>query len=159
MDTSNMYIALYNADRDQVRFGLAMENGRKVDVSTEPGWQPRQAGEGLTEKVIRTNKAQRPKDLKQVYGTAAKDYIGSIPKSWMGIPLVVEGQVIGVIVLRSYEKVEAYDRYHENALQVIADYAAIAIQNTRLYQELAHKNNELQMLYELGKGLNAGLTG
>lgn len=157
MDTGNMYIALYDGEKDEVSFGLAMENGRRVDIHTEPGWQPRMAGEGLTEWVINTRQAQRPANLEEVYATVAKDYIQSIPNSWMGIPLMFEGQVIGVIVLRNYESFEAYDRYHQNTLQVIVDYAAIAIQNARLYQELAQKNDELQMLYELGTGLNASL--
>lgn len=53
MDTNNMYVALYDEEKDEVLFGLAFENGHQIDVKTEPNWQPRKAGQGKTEEIIR----------------------------------------------------------------------------------------------------------
>jgi two-component system sensor histidine kinase HydH len=160
MDTSDVYIALYDPDPSRpddynpeapeksvihgtVRFGLAMDDGRRVDTQCEKGWQPRKAGHGLTEYVIRTKKAYRPADVEQAYRTIARDYIGEIPKSWMGVPMVVENQVLGVVVLRKDEYANAYTDDDEEVLQAIAGQAAVAIENAGLYQELKAAQSEI----------------
>lgn len=152
MDTRNMYIALYDKGKDEVSFGLVVENGRRVDVTRDPGWQPRKAGQGLTEWVIRTRQAQRPPDPEEAYRTFAKHYVGKIPKSWMGVPLIIQDEVIGVIVLISDEQENAYTEYHQDVLQ---EYGAIAIHSARLYQQLVRRIDELEMLKELGDSLSS----
>jgi PAS domain S-box-containing protein len=154
MDTSDMYIALYDDEKEQVSFGLAMDNGRRVDVLKEEGWEPRQAGEGMTEWVIETKEAQRPPNPEEEY-RKFKNYVPPAPKSWMGIPLIARGRVIGVIVVMSFDKTGAYEQYHQDALQAVADYAAIAIQNARLYQQLTRNIGELEMLRGLGDSLSS----
>jgi GAF domain-containing protein len=54
MDTNNMYIALYDKASDIARFGLAYVDGDQIDVKNDPRWQPRKAGKGRTEEIIRS---------------------------------------------------------------------------------------------------------
>ncbi|HEY72313.1 MAG: hypothetical protein DRJ03_15880 [Chloroflexi bacterium] len=152
MDTSDMYIALYEPDSEQpdeynsekpeesvihgtVRFGLAMDNKRQVDTEHEKGWEPRKAGHGLTEYVIRTKLPYRPSDVEKAYKTIATEYIGKTPRSWMGVPMMVGNKVLGVVVLRNDEYENVYDKDDEEVLQTIAGQAAVAIENARLYAD------------------------
>jgi PAS domain S-box-containing protein len=155
MDTRNMYIALYDEEKDEVSFGLVSDNGRRVDVDNEPGWQPRKAGQGLTEWVIRNRQPLRPPNPAEAYRTIAKHYVGEVPKSWMGVPLIIQDKVIGVIVLISDEQKNCYTQHHQDLLQ---DYATITIQSARLYQQLSRRINELEMIKELGDNLRSLLT-
>jgi GAF domain-containing protein len=173
MDTDNMYIALYEPNPEQpdedgasadraihgtVRFGLAMQYGRRVDTTSEEGWGPRQAGQGLTEYVIRTKKPYCPDDVEEAYNTIAEDYIDNLPESWLGVPMMVENQVLGVVVLRNEQEANVYDGDDLEVLQTIASQSAIALRNTRLVQDLRQTNEELEALRELQEDLSGPLA-
>jgi signal transduction protein with GAF and PtsI domain len=67
-------------------------------------------------------------------------------KAIMSLPLLVEGQVIGV--LRVYdEECREYAPHEVEFLQAVADLSAIAIENARLHQALK-KEYELLAAYE-----------
>jgi GAF domain-containing protein len=178
MDTSDMYIALYEPDPSQpdeynfenpeksiihgtVRFGLAMDNKRQVDTEHEKGWGPRKAGHGLTEHVIRTRQPYRPSDVKKAYETIATEYIGKIPKSWMGVPVMIENEVLGVVVLRNDEYENVYGEDDEEVLQAIAGQAAVAIDNAKLYYHLEERVQErtqqIAALQEIGTKITSQL--
>ena len=63
-------------------------------------------------------------------------------RSYVGAPIRLRGTVIGVINLHSAE-LGFYTAEHAQRLQAFADQAAIAIENTRLYSELANYNSNL----------------
>lgn len=58
---------------------------------------------------------------------------GDLPKSLIYIPLWSKGQAIGVLTVQSFEK-DAYTKGHYNLAKNIANYMAIAIEKTLLYQ-------------------------
>jgi PAS domain S-box-containing protein len=62
--------------------------------------------------------------------------------TWLGVPLISKGEVVGVIAL---EKVEANYYTHENidALVTFAGQAAVALENAKLYEESIRKAVEL----------------
>jgi len=65
-------------------------------------------------------------------------------KSWMGAPLIVNNEPIGVLTTDSYQ-VGAYQTEDGKVLQAFADQAAQAIQNARLFDEIqqAKENAEV----------------
>lgn len=173
MDTDNMYIALYEPDPEHpdepgasedreihgtVYFGLARQDGRSVYTEKEEGWGARKAGHGLTEYVIRTKKPYCPDDVEKAYNTIATDYIQNIPESWLGVPMMVENRVLGVVVLRNEQQANVYDADDLEVLQTIASQSAIALRNTRLIQDLKESNEELEALRELQEDLSGPLS-
>jgi GAF domain-containing protein len=173
MDTDNMYIALYEPDPEHpdepgasedreihgtVYFGLARQDGRSVDTEKEEGWGARKAGHGLTEYVIRTKKPYCPDDVEKAYNTIATDYIQNVPESWLGVPMMVENRVLGVVVLRNEQQANVYDADDLEVLQTIASQSAIALRNTRLVQDLKESNEELEALRELQEDLSGPLS-
>jgi PAS domain S-box-containing protein len=59
---------------------------------------------------------------------------GIDPRSIMGVPLRTRGQLIGVLVLMSTDPARAYGPADLRAAEALAERAALAIENGRLYQ-------------------------
>ena len=145
VDAKNMYIAFYeevpgNPDEfdtehlekseihGTLRFALAYEEGKR---ETYP---ERKAGNGLSEYVIRARKSFVPSYVKKAYLEIAQDQIGKIPRSWLGVPILAEDKVFGVIVLRNNDYAGIYTQDDLEVLEILAGQAAVALRNLHLYQ-------------------------
>ncbi len=64
-------------------------------------------------------------------------------RSWMGVPLLVQDAVIGLLNV-SHARPEAFGHGLEPLIQLFANEAATAIQNTRLYQQARREIEERQ---------------
>jgi PAS domain S-box-containing protein len=69
-------------------------------------------------------------------------------RSWLGVPLVARERTIGVIALFS-ETPYAYDEEHQRFLYAIADQAAMAIDNARLYEEQRRRAIQLDTVRDV----------
>lgn len=159
MDTRNMYIALYDEETEMVSFGLAMIDGRRVDVREERGWQPRKAGEGATEEVIRISKPLFLRTRREAEEWYAKhvEYIGLVPSTWLGVPMIAREKVLGVIALHNLEQDHAYGQDDLDVLQTMAGQAAIAMENSRLFGQEQKRADEMAFVNEVGRLLSATL--
>lgn len=83
---------------------------------------------------------------------APKPRISDI-QSWLGVPLVVKGEVLGVLNIDSCQRGRFTQRDVEVA-QTFADSAAIAIENARLYAEsVARREQELEIARRIQSNL------
>jgi len=162
MDTDNMYIALYDEVPDTVRFGLAFVDGKPVDVETEEGWQPRRAGKGKTEEIIRTRKslfhATKVEAEKWYARPGHEEYVGAALPSWLGVPMIVGEKVLGVIATYHPTREYVYSGDDLGILQAMAKMAAIALDNARLYEETRELQDEVvaaKQLATLGTAMAA----
>lgn len=139
MDTTNFYIALYDPQRDEVSFPLAVEQGER-----QP-WRPRRTGQGLTEHVLQSG---RPvliqSDLVGYLQARGIEAIGAEARSWLGVPMRIGEQVIGIIAVQSYSDETRYGEEDRDILDNIARQAAVAIQNARTVAEMRQLNEHLQ---------------
>src|SRR5829696_1763914 len=63
--------------------------------------------------------------------------------SFLGVPIVVHGEAWGNLYLTEKDAGE-FTEDDEEAITVLADWAAIAIANSRLYRDVRRRNDELQ---------------
>lgn len=128
MPTQEFYVALYNAELDEVYFPLAIESGKQVQ------WRSRRAGNGLTEYILRNRTAQLIRDdvAGHLHGLGIEN-VGKVSACWLGVPILAGEEPLGVIALQSYDTSQVYDDRHKEILSTIAAQAAIAIQNAHLY--------------------------
>jgi GAF domain-containing protein len=139
MDATNLYVALYDAEQDEISFPLYAE-GELIRTSTG-----RKTGQGLTEHVIRTRaplliSENVPARLQEL----GIESIGRESQSWLGVPMTIGAQVIGVIAVQSYTTPRVYNERHRDLLYVIANQAAIAVQNARLFGQVQATLKELE---------------
>jgi two-component system, cell cycle response regulator len=77
-------------------------------------------------------------------------------RSWLGVPLIVQERVIGMVSIDSYTE-DYFTPEHLRFASAFADQVAIAIENTRLYDEVEQRVNELSCLYLAAQDLAASL--
>src|SRR5205823_10050102 len=81
--------------------------------------------------------------------------------SWMAVPLTLRDQVSGMLVLTSKEE-NAFTPHHATLALAIANQAAIAIENARLYaqaQDLAAVEERQKLARELHDSVSQALYG
>jgi diguanylate cyclase (GGDEF)-like protein len=130
MHLDMFYIALYDEETHTITLELCKENGQtmpKVKISLERG--------GLTGRIISTREPLLVQDWLvdgQQYNAIVKK-MGADMLSYLGVPMVFDGRVIGVLSVQSTEP-HAFDRNDQGLLQAMAAQTAMALENARLHQ-------------------------
>ena len=65
--------------------------------------------------------------------------------SFLGVPIVIRGEAWGNLYLTEKEGGEEFDQADENSAVILADWAAIAIENARLYREAESRRGDLEV--------------
>ncbi len=130
MPAHTFYIALYDAMNNEVTFPFAMEADQPKEIMA------RQGGNGLVEYVLRE---KRPLLIPKNAAAAAKNLnltlFGREPACWLGVPIMLAENPIGVMAVQSYDQSSLFDDWHQDVLMTIAAQAAMAIQNARRYAQ------------------------
>ena len=67
-----------------------------------------------------------------------RENIGPIPKTFVGVPMVIKDRVIGAIVAHDLERENAFDEDSFRLFQTITSQAAIGFENVRLIAQLEY---------------------
>lgn len=154
LDASNFYIALYDAERDEVTFALDVADGK----ITRP-YSSRRAGQGLTEYIIRNRTPLLIEGgVEKRLAELGIQAIGRTAQSWLGVPLLSGERVVGVMAVQSYTSPGAYSKRDLDLLTTIAAQAAVAIENARLLQALQQRVEDLSFLHEATQAILAAET-
>jgi sigma-B regulation protein RsbU (phosphoserine phosphatase) len=123
---------------DEKRRKLVERFSRRYDEKAALGSVPLDSG--LTGAAARTGKPVLARDT-----LADSRYVEAYPgiRSEIAFPLILNHRVVGVMDLES-ERVGAFTEDHVRTLSLIAPQIAAAIENARLYQELAKRERETQ---------------
>jgi GAF domain-containing protein len=155
MDATNLYVALYDPEQDEVSFPLHI-----AGETIQRGLEGRRGGKGLTEHVIRTREPLLIKEnvTARVNELGLESTTEQKAQSWLGVPMMIGDQVLGVIAVQSYTTERLYNEHHRDLLRAVASQAAIAIQNAHLFEQTQARAEELVVLNELGQTLTARLN-
>jgi putative methionine-R-sulfoxide reductase with GAF domain len=103
--------------------------------------------DSIAGEVIRTGKPQR------LVGTSRglKVVTGYIVNAIVYVPIVLRGTILGVLSVDNRTRDRAFTEEDERLLSVLAGYAAIALEKTRLLDELERREQMLDGQYRLGQ--------
>jgi PAS domain S-box-containing protein len=147
--SDSFFVALYDHNTDQLEFRIRVDRDLHEDPSVRP------LGNALTAYVINHKKPllihdyEREKDQlpkMTLWGT------GEPSRSWLGVPMLVGEDVLGLISVQSYST-NAYGERELELLTTIADTVAVAIENARLYEAEKHRAARLTQIMQLGTEL------
>jgi len=153
IDTSNFYIALVDEKENKLYFPYHIDE-------LEDDFEPQHLEEkSLTCYVIKNKRSMllnydKIKKLKENgelldAGVITKDIF------WFGVPLKVEGKVIGAMAIQSYSNSNPYSEKDTTLLEFVSSQVATAIERKRAEEELkrlAHYDT-LTVAYNRGYGL------
>jgi GAF domain-containing protein len=153
MDARNFYIALYDEHERRINFPLAYENGERVTYTS------RLFGEGFTEYIILS---RRPLLIKRNVQEFARQIgqpaVDSNVRSWLGVPIAIAENVLGIMAVQSREPAYSYDESHRDILISIAAQAATAIRNSQFYMSLRHQTSNLFIMNSVLTAINSTLN-
>jgi PAS domain S-box-containing protein len=130
LDATNFYIALYDQDTQQVSFPF--------DTTQEEGdrFPALPADQGITGYIIRNRESVLiEQDVPQRLAEMGVEMVGEPALSWLGVPMIVGDQVLGVMGVQSFTTPGAYDEHDRDLLAALATQVASALTNARLFEQ------------------------
>lgn len=152
VNADNFYVALYDAESDEVSFPYAFQEG------VPQRWSWRKSGMGMTEYVIRTRVPQLIQgDDEEENAKRGIEKIGKPSHSWLGVPIMLRNEVIGVMAVQSFDSSVTYTEKHLRLMQMISTQAAQMVENARSYAALKRRGEEFQELLKVSTDLASTL--
>lgn len=138
IDTRNFFLALYDEDTNSLSLPYFKDERDTFDQFP--------AEKTMSALVIETKESMllNREQLMQLIEAGTIKAVGSIPHIWLGIPLMVEGRVIGVMVLQNYQDVDAIREEHRQLLQVISPQITLSIVRKQAEERLRRSEQELR---------------
>jgi len=139
----NCYIATISTDTKRLEFPYYSDEINTLIAS-------REIGLGLTEFVLRSGSAElinpsRVKELtanNEIDAVTAKNMLEQ-NNSWLGSPLVVDGEISGVIAIQSYSQDEHYSLRDLELLRFVSHHIAVALERKRSSDAIQAYNQRL----------------
>ncbi len=152
----NFLVALYDSGTNSISIPYMLEKsidgGEITQIETFP------LGEGLTSILIRTKQPLMiVEDTERRAAALGAKVVGKTAKSWLGVPLLTAGDVIGAIIVQDTEHELAFDDGDMRFLTTLAAQIAGAIHNTRLLEETRGRALQLQTAAEIARDISGSL--
>ncbi len=145
MPAENFFIGLYDPQSNQISYPYF------VDERDQPLDAPAPLEEkSLTAYVIRTGHSllcDLPR-FAQLEAEGAVELIGAQSLIWLGVPLKIEGQVLGVMAVQHYTDASAYGLREMRMLEFVSSQVASAIQRKQVEANLRQSEERFRSLFE-----------
>jgi PAS domain S-box-containing protein len=129
-DTNNFFIALYDKNKETLSlpfFSDEKDNFYEIPTKkTITGWVIKK----------RTSVLLKENDLKVLEESGDIDLIGTPCKVWMGVPLSVENEIIGVMCLQDYHNENKFTNEDRYVMEFIANQIAMTLQRRMMLDNL-----------------------
>jgi PAS domain S-box-containing protein/putative nucleotidyltransferase with HDIG domain len=144
MPCDSFVVALHDETADENIIVYALEGDHRLPLQRLPG------GKGLTGKVVAGGESIIVDDLIAEKTDVVRVGEPRMVNSLVAVPLRLGEKTTGMISAQSYN-VSAYGPEERVLLEMLASYAAIAIENARLYQEAIRAAERRSILHEVSQ--------
>lgn len=145
MYAANFYVALYDADRNAIRFVYYVD--QRDPPMPEQQWLALESADASPTAWVILNR--RPlfmtaqEDAQKTWGS------GSRAEHWIGFPLLDhENRALGAMVVQSYDQAQIYSEEDCNLFEIIANHVSAAIRNLQSVDMLERKVRERTTMLE-----------
>jgi PAS domain S-box-containing protein len=155
MHADNFFIALFDSASQIISFPYF------VDEQADSPPEPRKISTGLTGLVLQTGKAiltdlefmrqtRKQGDQISVEALDGATYVesGTPAAVWLGVPLIIHGEPIGVMAVQDYQDASAYGEDEKQVLSYVATQTAVAIERKRAEESLRELVEKHRALFE-----------
>lgn len=144
IDLTNFFIAIYHKESNRVSFPYFVDQYDSGKVYAD------QINEenSLTGEILITQKAVFHKRADLQLRVAQNRLIGTAPETWIGVPLKIKGEVIGIMSTQCYEDQDRFAPIDLDILNSISDQVALAIERKRNEQSLIASEKKYRTIIE-----------
>lgn len=144
MGNVNFAIAIYDQESDTITVPYMFDGKEVRSVPAFP------LGEGLTSILIRTRKSlMLVEDTERRTRELGAKMVGKPALSWLGVPLLVAGDVLGAILAQDLEREGRFDEDDQRLMETLASQVAVAVRNARLLESSYHQAERERLLYDI----------
>ncbi len=156
MHASNFYVSLYDAATGVLTSPYFADE--KGDEPPPPTFIERD-NKSLRAHVLLTRKTLHLSGPEIEAGRLAGQFEprGTPAEDWVGVPLKIDGQVIGLLTVQSYQKGIRYQEQDVQLLEFVARHIAVALTRARAIEETRQRNTELAIINSVQEGLASKL--
>ncbi len=146
LDVSNFYFSLYDKETDSASFPYFVD---ETEDYADDIYDIRNKNNSLTSEVINTGKPlliTKKELLARLKKTPEIQLWGTAPQIWIGVPLIVHNEVIGVMATQNYSNPDQYTQQDVNILLSVSDQVAMAINRKKSEEALMFSQAQLKNL-------------
>ncbi|MFT5699228.1 MAG: two-component system cell cycle sensor histidine kinase/response regulator CckA [Desulforhopalus sp.] len=144
IDLTNFFIALYHNEEKRISFPYFRDIYDAEDVYCDKVEIENSLTGGVIQNAtpvfLRKNELEKRRD--------SKTLVGTVPELWLGVPLKIKDEVIGVMVTLSYHDAELFDEMDLNTLISVSDQIALAIERKQYEQALISSEKKYRTILE-----------
>jgi PAS domain S-box-containing protein len=137
-DTNNFFIALYDKASETLSlpfFSDEKDNFYEIPVkNTITGWVIKQNASALL----------KESDLKVLEESGDIELVGTPCRVWMGVPLMVENEIIGVMCMQDYYDENKFSHDDLHIMEFIANQIAMTIQRRMMLDNLIRERQKAE---------------
>jgi len=133
INAENFYIAKYDQKSQTLVFVYYLDqNSEKIDIDSKP----RASGKGFTEYVIRKGETQllNYQEMCALFEQGETNAPQKATKSWLGVPLIHSGVVLGAMVLQSYNLTTTFTEQDAELLKFVSQHVSSAIKRREILE-------------------------
>lgn len=145
--------ALYDEKTASISIPYLFEEGQVRSIEAFP------IGEGLTSVLLRSKQPLFLNNnfLEQAESLGAK-IDGRPAKSWMGVPMLIDNQAIGALIIQDLEIEGAFNRKQLDFLSSLSSQVAKIIYNARLLDDSRSQIEKIQIAAEIARDISSALN-
>jgi serine phosphatase RsbU (regulator of sigma subunit) len=144
-DTFNAQVVMisqYDPNTRKIFHHYAIEKGQHLHIQ---GWQPMDSSRG---QIVRTRKPfmiNGEQILKVLNAGSMKVVPGTdIPKTWLGVPMLVGNEVRGIVSLQNLDKENAFSKSDIDLLMTLTTSMSQSLENARLFNQTERLLNRME---------------
>jgi len=137
IDAQNWSLLLKNETTEELTFDIVVGINRDFMKGVRL-----ESGEGVSGHVVRTGIPMFLSDVKEDprFSRKVDELTGFKTKSIICVPLKIHGKILGVIEIVNVKNIALFETKYLPFLTILTDYAAIAIENSRLFTKIQRMN-------------------
>jgi len=141
INATNFFIAKYDQKNDTVEYVYVVD-----EEANQPAgfFQTRKLSNHYSELVIRQQKTVllTQQDMKALFASGQTRKPTAGEHSWLGVPLIYSGQLLGVMAIQSYTSQTIYTQQDAELLNFVSNHVSAAIKRREI-SEIERQNHEL----------------
>jgi serine phosphatase RsbU (regulator of sigma subunit) len=151
-DTFNAQVVMisqYDTQTDRIYHHYAIERGQHLQI---PGWHPIDISRA---KIIRTKQSlmiNKDEIIKVLEEGGMKVIPGTeVPQTWLGVPMLVGDEAIGIVSLQNLDKENAFTNSDIDLLTTLTNSMSQSLENARLFNETQRLLSQMEREMSLAR--------